>query len=462
MSCINKSHPTYKRVVESFGPVVTDSLIRCYSRDVKKLSETELYYPNLTEIKGWLNTSKSEIIRNVSIALSLDPFTPEAGLKSLLTGVVNNFEGQNYITKGNTNTGSLVGNIDAINTIFEPNYMIMKELVRMYPNRFEIINTQYKYVKIVKFKNENLLFPSTDEKIVTQKISLKPDPEARLKYFSSGENQKLSIILQKIGKSTHPLAKLSNKLIEFANINDINIEIHPVKKFLMPSGDVEFSKGYYDPKTNVIKIAEFTDVRNGQVETLLLHEILHALSWHALRRDGQVKDNFNKLYENAVEKLGKFNPKTAEGQYGTYTIDEFFVALFTDANFIKTLEKLKPVDGIKYSNVLQEIFDFIANLLKISTNDDTLYAQAFAVATNILEAENEYLAPGYPADVIEYNGNIIPESININEEYIQNKYNSKIRTQPIDEFTTEVINYINNMRNFGYTDPEIDDQLNCL
>jgi|688.fasta_scaffold00105_25 hypothetical protein len=237
------------------------------------------------------------------------------------------------------------------------------------------------------FKNfvANSIQPS---QISTQGIVNRPDVNLREKYFKNSEVKKLSEVLGAISKSNHPLSTLAKHLNQFSNINNADIALEDVDNFEVTDGFT--SNAYYDIYSNRVRIAEFANVNNGSAETLLLHEILHALSYKALRKGGNYNKDFQKLYEHSIQQLGAFDVSAKTGPYANYTIDEFFVALFTDAKFIKQLSELAPIDVKKYSNLLQEIVDHILNLLKINKGD-SVYDQAFAVATNILQEESDYV-----------------------------------------------------------------------
>jgi hypothetical protein len=233
--------------------------------------------------------------------------------------------------------------------------------------------------------NEDDIQPS---QISTQGNVNRPDVNLREKYFKNSEVKKLSEVLEAISKSNHPLSTLAKHLNQFSNINNADIALEDVDNFEVTDGFT--SNAYYDIYSNRVRIAEFANVNNGSAETLLLHEILHALSYKALRKGGNYNKDFQKLYEHSIQQLGAFDVSAKTGPYANYTIDEFFVALFTDAKFIKQLSELAPIDVKKYSNLLQEIVDHILNLLNIKKGD-SVYDQAFAVATNILQEESEYV-----------------------------------------------------------------------
>lgn len=216
----------------------------------------------------------------------------------------------------------------------------------------------------------------------------KPDSKAREKYFSTGDIQTMSSILGEIAKRDLPLSKLAAHLEKYAKINDVSVILSPVE-FFDQDVQIKRSGGYYDGAANYIKLAEFAPFKkpNG-FETLVLHEALHAVSYRGLRRANDFTDAFRELYEESVKKLGTYDVETAMGPYANYTIDEFYVALFTDSKFIKNLQNLAPVNSKKFNNLFEEIMDYILGLLGLESNT-SLYTQAFSVASQIMNEELE-------------------------------------------------------------------------
>jgi hypothetical protein len=259
-----------------------------------------------------------------------------------------------------------------------------------------------------------------NDKLSNIQTGSRPDVNIREKYFKNSDVVKVSEVLNKIAESNHPLNKLAQHLKSFADINNTDIALYNQISF---NNNPNFlSGGYYDIINNSISIAEFANVKNGQSETILLHEILHALSYKALRNNNEFNKNFKKLYDSTIEQLGMYNAESLEGLYGTYTIDEFFVALFTDSKFIKELENLAPIDIKNYNNMFEEIFDYILKLLNITKNS-SLYSQAFSVASNILEDTNNQTS-------------MIDTSVdNINDNSF--KYNKPEGLPAIDRTSTE-------------------------
>ena len=220
--------------------------------------------------------------------------------------------------------------------------------------------------------------------INTNNSLFRPDTKIKEKHFKNSNTVKVSEILDTISESNHPLSALAARLKSFSSINNVNVNLLPVNSF---TKEVEIeSAAYFSVDKNEINIAEFTNVKKGESEALLLHEILHALSYNALRKNGEYNEDFKKLYNYSIDKLKGFDVESEKGTYANHTIDEFFVSLFTDSNFIKQLKELPPIDIKKSNNLFEEIFDMILKYLGIEKGDSA-YKQAFSVATNILEEE---------------------------------------------------------------------------
>jgi predicted 3-demethylubiquinone-9 3-methyltransferase (glyoxalase superfamily) len=236
--------------------------------------------------------------------------------------------------------------------------------------------------------SEQILYPEIGN--VIKEINFpnyRPDARIEEKYFSNSRVVKMSNVIESISTSSHPLNELAKHLLDFSSINNVNVVLDNMDSYQL---DKIKASGYYDPSQNKIRIAKDGKIVNGSAETLILHEALHALSYAALRKDGIYTKAFRELYSYSVDKLGEYNVETKEGYYGNYTIDEFFVALFTDSKFIKKLQEIEPINKKEFNNLLQEVFDNILKLLKLDTNP-SLYNQAFSVATNILSEEKQYV-----------------------------------------------------------------------
>ena len=232
------------------------------------------------------------------------------------------------------------------------------------------------------------------------------DKDLRKKYFSNGEITTALEILEKISKSSHPLALLANKLVPFVKSNNVKIklvqEIAPINNGIKPAG-------IYNAVTNHIEIVENARFRGLGSEVTILHEILHSLTYYELRTNSKLVQDFEVLYNHAKKSFKSYDISTQQGTYATLNKDEFIVALFTDGVFINELKNIKAIDFTSYKNMLEEILDLFFKLFKIDKKTNkSLFEQSFIVATNILtEAANNR---EFQQAIEDYNNSI-------NEEY---------------------------------------------
>jgi hypothetical protein len=284
------------------------------------------------------------------------------GNKAIKSKAFRKFEGKLYTKKFTYNKA-----IDFIANVNQEYNSPIAKIVQTSPSQ-HILS-----VNVLPLSNElqGSLFNSEDTPQLVQ-------DKLRDKFF--GENNTISSveILNKIANSDHNLNKLAKHLIKYAEQNNVQIELAPVDKFSEIAPNLKNPVAYYSVKDNKIYLSEFGKYRQQGSENAIIHEILHSLS-HNILRNTEVSNDLNQLFEYAKSSL--------EQEYPLSNIDEFFVALFTDAGFIKRLQNLKPLNTVKeYKNLFEEIFDYILGVLGI-TKGSNLYEQAFSIGTHVLEEE---------------------------------------------------------------------------
>ena len=215
--------------------------------------------------------------------------------------------------------------------------------------------------------SEDYLFQESDT--VDQDLGL----EQRL--FSESKDTTSLEILNKIANSDHNLASLAAHLIPYAKY--VNAKISLVEN-IKPSSIAKNPNGAYNPNTGDIVIKKTAGFTASRAEATILHEIIHSLTYYELRKGTEENAYFTELFNHAELYLGTLN------LYGLSNKDEFMTALFTDADFVKQLQNVPPLNKKKYTNLFQEVFDKILKLLKI-TKSSPFYEEAFSTATNIIE-----------------------------------------------------------------------------
>jgi hypothetical protein len=210
------------------------------------------------------------------------------------------------------------------------------------------------------------------------------DANVGRKYFTESTETRSTEVLQKIADSGHPLNKLAGQLMSYAKLNDVKITLVPGSHPALQARGMT-AAGIFYPGTNEIFINQDSKFRGAGSEPTIIHEILHSLTYHELKSNGEAVTALTNLFDYAKEKLGGYNDETGEGNYALRDLDEFIVGIFTDGKFVKQLLEIPAKPGEKeYANIFDQLFDYILGLFGI-TESNALYGQAYAVATNILE-----------------------------------------------------------------------------
>lgn len=142
----------------------------------------------------------------------------------------------------------------------------------------------------------------------------------------------------------------------------------------LPGGEA----AHYDRVDKVIRINKNANFRNESKSTTpevqtIVHEMLHAVTEHAIRNDSRIRKSFTDLYQKTKKALGK-----DASDYGLSDVYEF-VAELSNAQFV---EKLK---SIQY-NRKQTLFEKIKQAIK------KIYSQIFTSYKDFIGSDNVYEA----------------------------------------------------------------------
>lgn len=142
----------------------------------------------------------------------------------------------------------------------------------------------------------------------------------------------------------------------------------------LPGGEA----AHYDRVDKVIRINKNANFRNESRSTtpevqIIVHEMLHTVTEHAIRNDSRIRKSFTDLYQKTKKALGK-----DAQDYGLSDVYEF-VAELSNAQFV---EKLK---SIQY-NRKQTLFEKIKQAIK------KIYSQIFTSYKDFIGSDNVYEA----------------------------------------------------------------------
>lgn len=265
-------------------------------------------------------------------------------------------DGVNKLAMPKTNYGKALSRIATINATREAQVVRVVE---------DSVNPDYEIVKV----NTSPLFSSSTKislKDVGQSIRVGNTQEV----FKGRTSVDAKTLLNEISQSKHPLAPLAKKLSE--NLN------RTVMVYLRV-GIVGGGRGEYYGEDDAIAINS-QEVNPKGVESTILHEIIHALTFDKLydENNKDVLERFSKLF-NAAKKI---HPN----EYNTQNLDEFITGIFTNADFINKLKKIDAID-VNHTSLWQDVLDTILSLFGIKRGT-SLYEQAFNVGSEIIQGKS--------------------------------------------------------------------------
>lgn len=187
----------------------------------------------------------------------------------------------------------------------------------------------------------------------------------------------ISVLQQYLKSHRNGVSSTALKLVMAAvnrYFNDKQTEITYEIVDNLPGGEA----AHYDRADKVIRINKNARFRNEsksqapEVQTIV-HEMLHAVTEHAIRNDSRIRKSFTDIYQKTKKSLGK-----DVQDYGLSDVYEF-VAELSNAQFV---EKLK---SIQY-NRKQTLFEKIKQAIK------KIYSQIFTSYKDFIGSDNVYEA----------------------------------------------------------------------
>ena len=193
-------------------------------------------------------------------------------------------------------------------------------------------------------------------------------------------------------------------------------------------------RAYYDSSTNTIYINASASYNNGDSSSVILHEIMHAITVNRVLSNKDIKDKFIQILEDYQK--SNYDPRYREGN--EHAVEEFIANIWTD---FKTIENLKNIKSNRLNKSLwEEIKEFLLNIF-FDISPDSLFAEASTEIIKLLES-----------DTYIYSKDIYYESE-------RTESGSELETKTIDEQymedSTALISQIEDLGNIGLSPSEI-------
>lgn len=227
----------------------------------------------------------------------------------------------------------------------------------------------------VKSIFNNGQFSNQDDMYASPQGELNMGASTRLSNIPS--NGDISILQQYLKSHRNGVSSTALKLVMAAVNRYFNDKYTGITYEIvdnLPGGEA----AHYDRVDKVIRINKNANFRNESKSTTpevqtIVHEMLHAVTEHAIRNDSRIRKSFEDIYEKTKKTLGK-----DAQDYGLNDVYEF-VAELSNAQFVETLK------SIQYTRK-QTLFEKIKQAIK------KIYSQIFTSYKDFIGSDNVYEA----------------------------------------------------------------------
>lgn len=232
-------------------------------------------------------------------------------------------------------------------------------------------------------------------------FNMKSSSKNRVRTYKllSGGNSTIdsSTVLNRIARGHHPLRNLASHLLEISKDSPVDIIFvnGALKGVRSDTGETLMAAGQYSADTNSIRIN--LDSANDP-ESLLLHEMIHALTYHVIETQGHTKEVQALMGYYAMVK----DAPGIKGKYAVSNIHEFITHLYTDPQFRRALKKI-PSDSYNYTGGIKDVLmDLLTSIYKLLglTYENNLLNEAIFAANEVLNL------PGVTNDEL---GNVVSQ-----------------------------------------------------
>lgn len=216
MACINKSNPRYKALQGRYGDFLAESFVRGNILNKKLSSPEDFYIPSQSEVTDYFRSVRKPLKqKEIEDALKLNPLLSVEGIKTILQGVVQTYNGKIFITKGSNHRGPIEQAL-TLREIYTPNLQIMESLAEQYPNIFELQSTRVPNTTMVSITpaTEIEYVPEIQSSLAAYEELLIDNDGIQPNEFSVGDH-----LWQRVGNHTYTLIDVSTGDPFLRNIN---------------------------------------------------------------------------------------------------------------------------------------------------------------------------------------------------------------------------------------------------
>lgn len=235
---------------------------------------------------------------------------------------------------------------------------------------------------------------------IQQVGSTSSDPELKRRLFNDKDYASIDTMLTRLLKHNSNHAAVISALKKSLPISvkswKVYITDFNVDPNIPPSNRTD--AGLFIPQTNTVYINSKAKFKNkgGKGDMTILHEIIHAATYHAVHNDTKLMSQVDNMLQHARKQLAsKYNTRWDEllrtkqdTFYGLSSVDEFLAELTSNAAFARELMQI-PATGRTFTSVLDEFVKWLLKVFNIESTNN-LYVEAYSQLQDIITNRQSY------------------------------------------------------------------------
>ena len=374
-NCINTSSKEFKALASSTGlhEGLVETLIYKYQNDnsTEKFPSQQWIQEQVTPKSAVGNSSQIEVFEKIASAyksegdFAIIDVSNESEFNTMLTNV------QNVFSKGAV-TGIQLQN---------GNYQIMiaRPTVRNVEESFADTYAEHDFVPAeqtpdIRLKN---LKSKAQRVSILNPIANKATTDDLWNIIRQNKDYVTIVnLIESLPKASDIYKRLASIKVSVDNVNIVD------NKTLYES--YKGKRAYYDATTRTIHIDANASYLNNDSSSVLLHELMHAITLDILISNPEQKAKLEEIF-NVYEEQGGIRYKSLD-RTKDHHLEEFVADIWSNADVINELKAMKATESVSLWNKLLKFFNNIfSGTLFSNIKEDSLLSQASQELINLLE-----------------------------------------------------------------------------
>lgn len=148
------------------------------------------------------------------------------------------------------------------------------------------------------------------------------------------------------------------------------------------NGKYDKCRAYYNAETKTIYINTLASFKNGKVDSVLLHEILHAITVNRISENRQYREEFDKIISKYLKSFynSRYDKNSIDEDKTKHYIEEFIADVWSNPETIENLKKIKSDSKLTLWDRIKQFFTKI-----FSDSEGTLMTDASDALYRLLD-----------------------------------------------------------------------------